>query len=105
MTAAIFPPASAASPDTGGGLLPPGRWPPRHTPCAPPPRSSSRPGIPGLALTIDEGQITIQVPAHLAGPASRTAAVTLRILSTRLLTSSPALRLLQKRRSSRSWKD
>ncbi len=34
-------------------------------------------GIPGLSLTIDEGQITIQVPAHLAGPASRTAAVML----------------------------
>src|SRR6266496_4747299 len=34
-------------------------------------------GIAGLHLTIDEGQITIQVPAHLAGPASRTAAVTL----------------------------
>ena len=34
-------------------------------------------GIPGLSLTIDQDQITIQVPAHLAGPASRTAAVTL----------------------------
>ena len=30
-------------------------------------------GIPGLSLTVDEGQITIQVPAALAGPASRTA--------------------------------
>ena len=34
-------------------------------------------GIPGLSLTVDEGQITIQVPADLAGPAARTAAVTL----------------------------
>jgi hypothetical protein len=34
-------------------------------------------GIPGLSLTVDEGQITIQVPADLAGPASRAAAVTL----------------------------
>ena len=34
-------------------------------------------GIPGLSLTVDESQITIQVPADLAGPASRTAAVTL----------------------------
>ena len=25
-------------------------------------------GIPGLSLTIDQDQITIQVPAHLAGP-------------------------------------
>lgn len=33
-------------------------------------------GIAGLALTIDD-QITIQVPAHLAGPAARTAAVAL----------------------------
>jgi hypothetical protein len=33
-------------------------------------------GIPGLSLTIDEDQITIQVPVHLAGPASRAAAVT-----------------------------
>ena len=32
-------------------------------------------GISGLSLTIDSGQITIQVPEHLAGPASRTAAV------------------------------
>jgi hypothetical protein len=34
-------------------------------------------GIPGLSLTVDEDQITIQVPVHLAGPASRAAAVTL----------------------------
>src|SRR5437870_5322217 len=34
-------------------------------------------GIAGLHLTIDEGQITIQVPVCLAGPASRAAAVTL----------------------------
>jgi hypothetical protein len=34
-------------------------------------------GIPGLSLTVDESQIIIQVPADLAGPASRTAAVTL----------------------------
>jgi hypothetical protein len=34
-------------------------------------------GIPGLSLTIDQEQITIQVPVHLAGPASRAAAVTL----------------------------
>jgi hypothetical protein len=34
-------------------------------------------GVPGLSLTLDAGQITIQVPADLAGPASRTAAVTL----------------------------
>ena len=33
--------------------------------------------IPGLSLTIDEGQISIQVPVHLAGPASRAAAVAL----------------------------
>jgi hypothetical protein len=32
-------------------------------------------GIPGLSLTIDQGQITIQVPVDLAGPASRAAAV------------------------------
>ncbi len=32
-------------------------------------------GIAGLSLTIDESQITIQVPADLAGPAARTAAV------------------------------
>jgi hypothetical protein len=34
-------------------------------------------GIPGLSLTVDEDQILIQVPAGLAGPAARTAAVTL----------------------------
>ena len=34
-------------------------------------------GVPGLSLTIDDGQITIQVPVHLAGPASRAAAVAL----------------------------
>jgi len=34
-------------------------------------------GIPGLSLTVDEDQITIQVPVRLAGPASRAAAVTL----------------------------
>ena len=34
-----------------------------------------RAGIAGLSLTIDADQITIQVPACLAGPASRTAAV------------------------------
>jgi hypothetical protein len=34
-------------------------------------------GIAGLSLTIDEDQILIQVPAALAGPAARTAAVTL----------------------------
>ena len=33
-------------------------------------------GIPGLSLTVDEDQITIQVPVHLAGPAGRAAAVT-----------------------------
>jgi hypothetical protein len=32
-------------------------------------------GIAGLSLTIDADRITIQVPAHLAGPAARTAAV------------------------------
>jgi hypothetical protein len=32
-------------------------------------------GITGLTLTIDTGLITIQVPAALAGPAARTAAV------------------------------
>jgi hypothetical protein len=34
-------------------------------------------GIPGLSLTVDEDQITIQVPVHLAGPDSRAAAVAL----------------------------
>jgi hypothetical protein len=34
-------------------------------------------GIPGLSLTLDADQITIQVPVHLAGPASRAAAVTM----------------------------
>jgi hypothetical protein len=34
-------------------------------------------GIPGLSLTVDEDQIIIQVPVHLADPAGRTAAVTL----------------------------
>ena len=34
-------------------------------------------GIPGLSLTVDPDQIVIQVPASLAGPAARTAAVTL----------------------------
>ena len=105
MTAAIFPPASAASPDTGGGLLPARPLAAQAHALRAAAAFIEQAGIPGLALTIDEGQITIQVPAHLAGPASRTAAVTLRILSTRLLTSSPALRLLQKRRSSRSWKN
>jgi hypothetical protein len=33
-------------------------------------------GIPGLSLTVDEDQIIIQVPAGLAGPAARAAAVT-----------------------------
>lgn len=33
-------------------------------------------GIPGLSLTIDDDQITIQVPVDLGSPASRTAAVT-----------------------------
>ena len=35
-----------------------------------------RAGIPGLSLTVDDERITIQVPGHLAGPASRAAAVT-----------------------------
>lgn len=34
-----------------------------------------RAGIAGLSLTIDQDQITIQVPDHLAGPAARAAAV------------------------------
>ena len=34
-------------------------------------------GIPGLSLTIDDERIVIQVPAGLAGPASRAAAVAL----------------------------
>jgi hypothetical protein len=34
-------------------------------------------GIPGLSLTISRDEVTIQVPSHLAGPASRAAAVTL----------------------------
>ena len=34
-------------------------------------------GIAGLSLTIDPDQITIQVPASLASPAARTAAVVL----------------------------
>ncbi|HLH59181.1 MAG TPA: hypothetical protein VKV33_08520 [Streptosporangiaceae bacterium] len=34
-------------------------------------------GIPGLSLTVDDGEISIQVPVHLAGPASRAAAVAL----------------------------
>ena len=34
-------------------------------------------GIPGLYLTIDGDRISIQVPADLAGPGARTAAVTL----------------------------
>jgi len=33
-------------------------------------------GIPGLSVTVDTGQIVIQVPSSLAGPAARTAAVT-----------------------------
>jgi hypothetical protein len=36
-----------------------------------------RAGIAGLSLTIDPDQITIQVPASLAAPAVRVAAVTL----------------------------
>lgn len=32
-------------------------------------------GIPGLYLTIDEERVSIQVPGHLAGPGTRTAAV------------------------------
>ena len=35
-----------------------------------------RAGIPGLHLTVDGDRIVIQVPADLAGPASRAAAVT-----------------------------
>jgi hypothetical protein len=31
--------------------------------------------VAGLSLTISEDRITIQVPAHTAGPAARTAAV------------------------------
>ncbi len=34
-------------------------------------------GIPGLSLTIDRDRVSIQVPADLAGPAARTAAVAL----------------------------
>ena len=34
-----------------------------------------RAGVPGLSLTVDDERITIQVPVHLAGPASRAAAV------------------------------
>jgi hypothetical protein len=36
-----------------------------------------RAGISGLSLTISRDEVTIQVPGHLAGPASRAAAVTL----------------------------
>jgi hypothetical protein len=73
--AAIVPPPGAA--DQGGGLLPARPLAAQAHALRAAAAFIEQAGIPGLSLAIDEGQITIQVPEHLAGPAARTAAVTL----------------------------
>jgi hypothetical protein len=78
MTPAIFSPAGTAVPDADhGGLLPARPLAAQAHALRAAAAFIEQAGIPGLSLTVDEDQITIQVPVHLAGPASRTAAVTL----------------------------
>jgi hypothetical protein len=76
MTAAIFSSAGTAAPGTGG-LLPARPLAAQAHALRAAAAFIEQAGIPGLSLTIDQDRITIQVPAHLAGPASRAAAVTL----------------------------
>lgn len=69
---------TAAAPATaGGGLLPARPLAAQAHALRAAAALIERTGIAGLSLTIDDGQITIQVPAHLATPAARTAAVAL----------------------------
>jgi hypothetical protein len=75
MTTAIFSSAGAAA--GRGGLLPARPLAAQAHALRAAAAFIEQAGIPGLSLTIDENQITIQVPVHLAGPAGRTAAVTL----------------------------
>jgi hypothetical protein len=70
--------AAAAAPDAGSaGLLPARPLAAQAHALRAAAAFIEQAGIPGLSLTIDQDQITIQVPVHLAGPASRAAAVTL----------------------------
>lgn len=81
MTAVILPPPGAA--DRGaasrddGGLLPARPLAAQAHALRAAAAFIEQAGVTGLSLTISEDRITIQVPAHLAGPAARTAAVTL----------------------------
>jgi hypothetical protein len=68
--------ASTPVPAAGGGLLPARPLAAQAHALRAAAAFIEQAGVPGLSLTIDEGQITIQVPVHLAGPASRQAAVT-----------------------------
>jgi hypothetical protein len=73
MTPAIVPPADL----DGGGLLPARPLAAQAHALRAAAAFIEQAGIPGLSLTIGQDQITIQVPVDLAGPAARTAAVTL----------------------------
>jgi hypothetical protein len=73
MTPAIVPPADLH----GGGLLPARPLAAQAHALRAAAAFIEQAGIPGLSLTIGQDQITIQVPVDLAGPAARTAAVTL----------------------------
>jgi hypothetical protein len=66
---------TAAAPGSGGGLLPARPLAAQAHALRAAAAFIERAGIPGLSLTIDDEQILIQVPAGLAGPGARTAAV------------------------------
>jgi len=68
---------TTATASSGGGLLPARPLAAQAHALRAAAAFIERAGIPGLSLTIDADQIVIQVPAGLAGPAARTAAVTL----------------------------
>ena len=63
------------APATGGGLIPARPLAAQAHALRAAAALIERAGITGLTLIIDTGLITIQVPAALAGPAARTAAV------------------------------
>jgi len=68
-------PASRTYPDASGGMLPARPLAAQAHALRAAAAFIEQAGVPGLSLTIDDGRIIIQVPAHLAGPASRAAAV------------------------------
>jgi len=78
MTTAIFSSAGTAAPDADpAGVLPARPLAAQAHALRAAAAFIEQAGIPGLSLTIDQDQITIQVPVYLAGPASRAAAVSM----------------------------